>query len=537
MGLSGIAKKDLLLPDLLEQAVSQRPDAPMRRWMDGPPVSFAEVMARASSVACGLAELGVRQEDTVLFMLPNGLEIIIAWLAATLLGAVEVPVNIHDRGSFLAHVIKDSRASVMICDSSYLGYLAAVAPACEGLRTIVTTGQGEPAPAGPGCNQVSFASLEASDGHFSRPVLRAGDLMAVLYTSGTTGPAKGIMISYGQAAMNAGNYFNVLEVSEQDSFYICMPLFHSNAQIIQVMPALMAGTVASVWPQFDAVRWLDQVRSVGATITNTLGIMCEAIYAQPVRPDDQSNPVRLLQTIPAPPAIVRQFEKRFALKCVDGYGLTDVGVISYRRPADPVVPGSSGRPLDEFEVIIGDPDTDEALPAGEVGEIMIRPRRSFGMMSGYWRNAEATVRASRNLWFHTGDAGYLDQAGLLYFHDRLKDIIRVRGENVSSAQVEAVFLDDRRIAECAAVAAPAASGDDDVHVCLVLAPGERLEPAELIRMCTGKMPYFAVPRYITFLDGLPKTPTGKILKRQLRDSAAVTQAWDRRAAGVSIGRD
>jgi crotonobetaine/carnitine-CoA ligase len=345
------------------------------------------------------------------------------------------------------------------------------------------------------------------------------------------------MMTYGQATLNAANYLEIMEIRPDDSLFVCMPLFHSNAQVIQVMPALMAGATCSIWPRFEAARWLGQIRSAGATISNTLGVMCEEIYAQPRRPDDGANPLRRLQTIPAPPVIAEDFERRFGLQCIDGYGLTDVGVVSYRRAEEPLVPGSSGRPLPQFEVIVADPDTDQQVPAGQVGEIMIRPRQPWGMMAGYWRNPEATVQAWRNLWFHTGDAGYLDESGLLYFHDRLKDVIRVRGENVSSAQLEAVLLADPRIAECAAVAWPAERGDDDVHVCVVLAPGTDLAPEELIGLCRGSMPYFAVPRYVTFLPELPKTPTGKILKRELRGRDLPAPTWDRRAAGVAIGRD
>lgn len=527
----------LALPEVLERAARDRPDAPMLRWRDGPPVTAEQLLGRASRLAGGLARLGVQAGDAVLIMLPNSIEIIVAWLGAARLGAVEVPVNIHDRGHFLAHVLNDSRAAVLICDPKYLRYLAPVAASCEHLRTVVTTSVPGPVPCHTGWKYVNFADLESAGGRFTRPQLGPADLMAVLYTSGTTGPAKGIMMNYGQAALNAENYLGIMELRPGDTLFVCMPLFHSNAQVIQVMPAMMAGATCSVWPRFEAENWLDQVRAVGATISNTLGVMCAAIYAQPPRADDSANPLRRLQTIPAPPDIVEDFEQRFAVQCIDGYGLTDVGVVTYRRPDEPLVPGSSGRPLPQFEVVIADPDTDEVLPAGQAGEIMIRPRQPWGMMSGYWGNPQATIDAWRNLWFHTGDAGYLDEAGLLYFQDRLKDVIRVRGENVSSVQIEAVFLADSRIAECAAIARPAGHGDDDVHLYVVLAPDAQLTPEEIIALCTGQMPYFAVPRYITILPDLPKTPTGKILKRELRSSLLTTPSWDRRAAGVRIKRD
>ena len=324
------------------------------------------------------------------------------------------------------------------------------------------------------------------------------------------------MFTYAQAALCSRNLTEVIRLTADDTYYVCMPLFHSNAQIMQVMPALHAGAATWLAPGFDARSWLDQVRATGATVTNTLGVMTQSIFDQPEQSSDAENPLRVVQTIPLPATIAQEFEARFGVACVDGYGLTDAGILSFRRLDEPLVPGSSGRPLPGFEIVVADPETDVPVPAGTLGEILVRPRIPFAFMAGYWNDPRATVAAWRNLWFHTGDSGYLDEDGLLFFHERLKDAIRVRGENVSSAQVEAEFLRHPAVAECAAVAVPGERGDDEIKLCVVRVEGHAVTPEELLDSCASEMPYFAVPRYIEFVDLLPKTATGKVRKIELR---------------------
>jgi len=528
-GRAGRANFQTILPDELQLRAHLHPDRPFLCWQNEPYLAYAEVHELVRRLAGGLRSAGVGPGDTVAIMLPNCLELIIAWFAANYLGAVEVPVNVHDRGIFLEHVLSDSGARLIIVHESLTEEVEACAARVPALATIVVVGGAAPRRLS-GLTALHYDELAASRSPADPVSHDYRDTMAVLYTSGTSGPAKGVMMSYAHSCVSARPLIDVVELTEADVYFICMPLFHSNAQIIQLLPVLLAGARASIWPGFDAARWWQQVRSVGATVTNTLGVMCQSLFDQPPRDDDGDNPLRVVQTIPAPAAIARQFEERFAVRCVDGYGLTDAAMLSFRQVGDPLVLGSCGRPLDTFELIVADPDTDLPVTAGTVGEILIRPRIPFGFMSGYWRNPEATAKAWRNLWFHTGDAGYLDAAGLLYFHDRLKDVIRVRGENVSSAMIETVVRAHPAVAECAAVAVPSVSGDDDVKVCLVLADGAALTPEDLIEYCRPQMPYFALPSYLEFHASFPVTSTNKIRKVLLRGTTPGVATWDRRAA-------
>jgi crotonobetaine/carnitine-CoA ligase len=539
-GVASPAEKDAdrwhtVFPHELARRAALHPDRPFLAWQAEPYATYAEVHERIRRLAGGLSDLGVNRGDTVAIMLPNCLELIDTWFAVNYLGAVEVPVNVHDRGMFLRHVLADSGARLVVVDSSVLGEVAALRDQVNGLDTVVVLNadgnSGED-----WC--VDYAALAGTSRAVDPVPLDYRDLMAVLYTSGTSGPAKGVMMSYAHACVSALPFMDAVEMTESDIFFVCMPLFHSNAQAMQVIPTLLAGARATIWPGFDASRWWNQVSAVGATVTNTLGVMCQALFQQPPRHDDAENTLRVVQTIPAPASIAAEFETRFGVRCVDGYGLTDAAILSFRQPDEALVPGSSGRPLDTFELIVADPDTDIPQPPGTVGEILVRPRRPYGFMSGYWRNAEATAQAWRNLWFHTGDAGYLDAEGLLYFHDRLKDVIRVRGENVSSAMVEAAVLMHPAVAECAAVAVPAGGGDDDVKICVVLAEGATVSPEALIEHCRGLMPYFALPSYVEFHPQLPRTATDKVRKVLLRRGIPDVETWDRRKArqGVSSGR-
>jgi carnitine-CoA ligase len=363
------------------------------------------------------------------------------------------------------------------------------------------------------------------------------DTAAIMYTSGTTGPSKGVVVPYGVGGVFAQGVVDTAELTSDDVNYVVHPLFHANAQFMQILPALLVGARISLWPGFSASRWLDQVRATGATITNTLGVMCNFIHSQPVREDDADNPLRAIMTLPAPSDIAEDFERRFGVKCLEGYGMTEIGVVTYRRLEEPLRLGSAGRALEWFDVRVVDPETDEPLPPGEVGEIVVRPKATGIMMKEYNNVPAKTVEAWRNLWFHTGDAGEMDEEGYLYFRDRVKDVIRRRGENISSFSIESVANTHPAVDESAAIAVPAEHGvgaEDEVKLCVVLKHGEDLDPAELHAYCAQRMPYFAVPRYIEYVAEIPKTANEKVRKNVLREQGITANTWDREAAGIQV---
>lgn len=530
-------KESWTISSVLSRQAEERPDSPALQWQTEEPLSYKQVYDRCLHLAGGLRELGVERGDRVAFMLPNSMEIVLSWFGVNLLGAVEVPINIHYRGSWIVHEVNDCEARLAIVHEQYIERFIEVADQLEHLTHFVVVGGDAPREAIGKWSMHPWDELEKAAALPEPVQTHYYDTSGILYTSGTTGPSKGVVLPYGVGGNFAQGVIEVAKLTSDDVNYVVHPLFHGNAQFMQVLPSLLVGARVSMWPGFSASGWLEQVRACGATITNAIGVICSFVYAQPERGDDADNPLRAVITQPVPADIAEDFERRFSVKCLEDYGTTEVGVVTYRRLDEPLRPGSSGRALDWCEVRVVNPETDEILPAGEVGEIVVRPKTGGIMMKEYNNAPEKTVEAWRNLWFHTGDAGRMDEEGFLYFADRTKDIIRRRGENISSFSVESGVVTHPAVEECAAIAVPAEHGagaEDEVKVCVVLRDGEDLDPAELHEYCAGQMPYFAVPRYIEYISEIPRTANQKVKKNILRDRGLTPDTWDREAAGIRL---
>jgi crotonobetaine/carnitine-CoA ligase len=544
MQLDEVLSRDLkdgwTISSVLSRQAAERPNAPALQWQTEEPFSYKGLCEHCLRLAGGLRGLGVQPSNRVLIMLPNSMEIVLAWLSTNLLGAVEVPINIHYKESWLVHEVNDCEAHLAIVHEQYLERFIQVVDQLEHLTDFVVVGGDE----GTAHQEMdkkwsmhAWGELENA-GAIDKPVeTHYYDTAAIMYTSGTTGPSKGVVVPYGVGGVFAQGVVDTAELTSDDVNYVVHPLFHANAQFMQILPSLLVGARISLWPGFSASRWLDQVRATGATITNTLGVMCNFIHSQPVREDDADNPLRAIMTLPAPSDIAEDFERRFGVKCLEGYGMTEIGVVTYRRLEEPLRLGSAGRALEWFDVRVVDPETDEPLPPGEVGEIVVRPKATGIMMKEYNNVPAKTVEAWRNLWFHTGDAGEMDEEGYLYFRDRVKDVIRRRGENISSFSIESVANTHPAVDESAAIAVPAEHGvgaEDEVKLCVVLKHGEDLDPAELHAYCAQRMPYFAVPRYIEYVAEIPKTANEKVRKIVLREQGITPNTWDREAAGIQV---
>jgi crotonobetaine/carnitine-CoA ligase len=331
-----------------------------------------------------------------------------------------------------------------------------------------------------------------------------------------------------------------LRITDRDVFYCFHPMFHMT-RFGSVYTALVAGCPVVLDRRFDPAAFLDRARRYGATATIGHGPMLEAIYRQPERPDDADNPLRTILTAPLPAKIAGDFERRFGVRAIDTWGMTEVTCVTMRPYHEPLRPGCCGRPRDDLlEVAIVDPETDEVLPAGQVGEITVRPREPWVVMQGYLGRPDLTLAAWRNFRFHSGDFGYLTPDGYLYFAERSGDRIRRRAENVSAYDIESAASAHPRVQDCAAVGvASSFESDDDIKLCVVPVPGPvldegGLDEADLIRHLARELPHYMVPRYIEMLPELPRTPTGKIQRQALRASGAGPGVWDRVVAGVSV---
>ena len=530
-------KRDWTMTSVLRDAVSTHPERVCVRTMRGESLTYAQVVSRVEKRAAGLAGLGVTMGDRVVLLMDNSIEMLITWLAVDRLGAVEVPCNTVNRGASLRHVLDDSGAAVAVVDARYAEQIADLAEELSHLRTVVVRDAQQ--------SRVIWRTLDVVDlvGIDVDRQLPTGfgasyrDPAAIIYTSGTTGPAKGVVVPQAHMYTFARHVIEQLDIVSDDVYYVCLPLFHANAQFMQVLPCLMTGATIVLAEGFSASGWIRDLNHCGATVTSLLGVMAQYVYNQPDSKLDTSHAVTRMITIPLPAAIAVEFEQRFDTTCVEAYGMTEVCLPLYRPRGETLRPGSCGKALEEwFDVAIVDPETDEPLPDGEVGEIVVRPRSPFTTFAGYHAMPERTVEAWRNLWFHTGDAGRRDEDGYYYFVDRLNDRIRRKGENVSTYDIEIALMEVAGVEEAAVVAKPAEEGEDEIKAFLVVADGLDLDPVEVLSHCVERLPYFAVPRYLEFVTVMSKTPTGKILKRDLRAHDTGDTEWDRERAGYTVKR-
>lgn len=503
--------------------------------------TYAQIDHRSDQVAQGLRALGITQGDKVGVMLPNCPEFLFTWFGIAKLGAVEVPVNIALRGPGLTHVLRHSDAKGLVVDQSLVQHVATVQDEVPGLELcVIRSPQSGETPVLSNTvrlrpTTVAFADLLK---HGDAPLdvrIHHSDLMSIIYTSGTTGPAKGVMLPHHYALWHAQQRIRLMRLTQDDLLYSCLPLFHINAKFITILSAWLAGGQVALGERFSASHFWDDIRRYGATEFNFIGSMIRALYNQPPRPDDNQHRVHLAMGAPVPPEIYGDFERRFGVKILEGFGMTECspGLFS---PYDEARRNSMGKAISGHKAAVVDEDDREVGP-GQIGELVFHPETPYSMLLGYHKQPEETLKAFRNLWFHTGDYVYRDSDGYFFFVDRKKDAIRRRGENISAFEVESVVSSHPLVAESAAISVPSTMGEDDVKVVVVLQSGAQLEPADLIRWCHGKLAYFAVPRYVEFMESLPKTATLRVEKYRLRENWQTAGTWDREAAGLAIGRD
>lgn len=503
--------------------------------------TYRELDEASNRLARGAADLGIRANETVLVMMPNTLDFISIWCALAKVGAIEVPVNTAYRGNILAHIINDSRATTLIVDRQFLERLEAIEPKLSGLQRLVVYSEdtglaadndGLPPALARRFEHRSFGELYASSAAPLETGPRYTDLIAVMYTSGTTGPSKGVMITHAHAYEYAWAVVELLDLGSDDVYYAPLPLFHIAGQWAVIYAACLADATAVLTRQFSISSFWGDVARHNVTATFLLGAMANFLYRQPPAELDSGNLLRKALVVPLFPEI-EEFKRRFGVRVSTTYGSTEVNV-PFRMGFDLVDARSCGRvATDQYEVRIVDSD-DQEVPAGVVGELVVRPKEPWITMAGYWNRPDWTAEAWRNLWLHSGDALYRDEQGNFYFVDRLKDAIRRRGENISSFEVENEINAHPAVLESAVIPVRSEYTEDEVKAVVVLKEGARLTPEELIRFLEPRMPHFMVPRYVEFVEHLPKTTTGKIQKFPLREQGITPATWDREKAGVRL---
>jgi len=368
------------------------------------------------------------------------------------------------------------------------------------------------------------APLDLEDPQWSDP-------STITFTSGTTGPSKGATMTQNYMCNFAEIEAQIWYRTPEDAFYSCGPLFHLAAKGIGVLGAMRRGVRCVQDERLRVSTFWKRVREENCNATLMLGSVAMLLWT--LEPSEDEG-VDTVVGVPAPPvSLQKAMEERWKCKFESVYGMTEAAPLSVTGPTTPLRPGSSGKIVREyFDVRIFD-DNDFELPRGEIGEVVVRPMQPHSIFEGYYREPEATATKFKNLWFHTGDLGKIDEDDYFYFEDRKDDYLRRRGENISSYEVETAIVKHPAVLQVGVVGVESEMAEQEVKASIVVKEGAQLTELELIEHCIANMPYFAVPRYVEFVSELPFTPSGKMQKERIR-AGGIEGCWDREAAGIRL---
>jgi crotonobetaine/carnitine-CoA ligase len=487
-------------------------------------VSYAELDRRANRIANGLAALGVGPGGGVAIMMGNSPSWLATFFATQKLGAYAVPVNVALRGEGLAYVLDHSETQALVIGADLLEAFLPLQAGLARVRHVIVDPGDAPSPTLP-AGTLPMAHLAAAS--VERPAARAtpNSTAVLLYTSGTTGLPKAVVVKHGGFSFAGLSMFAQLGYRSGDILYTCLPLFHANALFLTTMQGLYSGYAVALGRRFSASRFWDEVRRYGATSFNALGAMIPILLKQPPRPDDKDNPVRLVFSAATPALAWEEFERRFDVTIWEGYGAVDGGgFMLFNFGNGPK--GSMGLPPPGTEARVVREDGNEC-DADEVGELVFKVDDPEARRVSYLKNEQASNAKIRDGWFYTGDLASRDAQGFFFFADRKTDSIRRRGENISSFEVEKIINQHPAVLESAAFGVPSELSEDDVMVAVVCRPGARVNPEELVAFCTERMARFMVPRYIEFRDVIPKTETHRVQKTLLKRTGVTANTWDR----------
>ena len=516
--LRGLPITECTLPALLNRQADAFGSKTLLE-IDGSSYTYIQVRDRAAMTAAVLEQAGIRSGDRVATLAGNRLELLETILGATWMGAVAVPLNAELRGEQLLHALANSGARILVIEPALLKRLQEI--------TLPSTLERVWSLGSPSAEPVSALRVErfpALSGARPAAPVAPGDTAALLYTSGTTGVSKGVCCPHAQFYWWGVNVSEQLGITEKDVLYTCLPLFHTNA-LNTFVQALVSGATFVVGRRFSASRFWQEVTESGATVTYLLGAMINILWSREPGPFDRAHRVRIALSPATPATLFEPFRQRFGFDLSDGFGSTETNAAINSAPEAPRA-GYLGRVQPDFDAIVVD-EYDVEVPDGTPGELLLRSRVPFGFATGYFTMPDKTVEAWQNLWFHTGDRVVREPDGWFRFVDRLKDVIRRRGENISSFEVEQVLCLHPGVKTAAAFPVASDMAEDEVMVSVVPKEGYELHPADIVAHCSDRLAKFAVPRFVDIVAELPRTANGKIRKAELRERGRTDTTWDR----------
>lgn len=518
----GIASRPQHLGGLLSHQAERRPDAEFAVFVEEQRrLTFGEANRIANRFGHGLRRAGIEQHDPVCLMMPNAWEMLISQYGAHKIGAIAVEINALFRGPALARMINLTESELLVVHETLVPAIEDLQGELPFLKHVLVAG-GEPPRTVAGLPAASWDSILSDDERDPDAEIETLDIASIMFTSGTTGVSKGCMLPHRYGIYMAVTTIEALGITSADCIYTGFPIYHMGTAYSEVLVAIIAGCRVAIRRRFSASRFWDEVRDFGATRFLVQGSVARILENAPPSASDIDNPVELVWGGPLP-RDPEAFERRFGVRLIGCYGLTDAGDPAFADPDHPGRWASCGPPLPEFTLRIADQDG-EPVPTGTVGEILIRTEIPGIMSAGYYKNPQATVDAWRDLWFHTGDLGFVDEVGHLHFLGRMKEMIRRRGENVSEFEVEEALELHPAVAEAAAVGIPSDVGEEDVKVFLSVLPGMSVTEEELLDHCRQNMARFMVPDVIEIVEEFPRTSTGKIAKSQLSRERSASPA-------------
>ena len=497
-------------------------------------LTYDQFHRSGNKVAHFMTSLGLSKEQTCAVMLPNGPEFLATWLGLARIGVVEVPINVAYKGDLLTYILNKAECKALVISEQYVDCLTNIISQLTHLDHIIVVGE-EYKPVLGRIAWHSFTQLlsDACDTEVDVQI-QPEDPSIILFTSGTTGPSKGVILSHRANFSVAKTACELMNYGPEDRLYTVFPLFHVNARYTTILVGLMADCDVVMHSRFSASKFWDICRAEQITAFNFMGSLLTMLMKQPERINDSDNPVRKAFGAPTPLEIYEEFQSRFQIEISEVYGSTELGTAIYNR-AETFKKGSCGKAVPIYEVEIHD-ENDRPCPPGVAGEIVVRPKQPGIMFSGYYGMPDETVESWKNLWFHTGDTGRMDEEGYFYFLDRKKDVVRRRGENISSYEIERVINDHPKVFESAIVGVPSELSEEEVLAVVILKDGEELKPEELLDFCQARMAHFAVPRYIRYVKELPRTPSQRVEKYKLRKEGIDSVTWDRELVGYKVQR-
>ncbi|MDB5575578.1 MAG: hcl 1 [Bradyrhizobium sp.] len=524
--------EDRVVGKVLSEQARHLPD---RVWLAGDDlrVTFAEADRIVNRYAHALIEAGIAPREPVAMVVEPSVDALLVAMAVTRVGGLFTTINTDYHTAFLEEALLQTAARVLVIDAALLPRLDALASLALVERVVVI---GE----APAIRAIAHTPLAAWSDYPDAPVEeRSGwlDPVQCWWSSGTTGKPKGIVQSHSSVLMQVNCYDR--EFLPGEILYSCTPFYLGSPWSGIVWPSLLYGFTAAIDARFSVRRFWDRIRHYQATQAFTLGAMHILLWKQPPSERDTDNSLRRYLAIPMPSDLLPKFKKRFGIGAMSqGYGTSETFRIFDSPDLNQDRSGALlGAPLPHYDVALLDPQ-DKHVPDGVAGEICVRPREPGRLFLGYFRDPQRTLDAWSGLWHHTGDMAVRHEDGLYYFADRKKDYIRYKGRNISMFEVEAVIDEIDAVADVAAygITSEELESESELMVAVVRRPGATLSAEQVARFVNERAPYFFVPRYVVFIDEMPRNAHGRIQKEDLRAQGVTTTTWDREASDFEVVR-